>query len=173
MIGFATWTTKIVSPFYRSPTPPIKVKRASGSHSSPDLQSAGADAERLLCKGGTTDSLCTALSRNTQVGTRQEEIQDALQKELEALKDEVLLHDYEELTYKPYPDAKQDPLPTTGMGRAKMEEMIEVKVLRSVDEIIGEHLTQMMTAMIPRCSAISSRTGRKPSCLWRILFRVL
>lgn len=84
------------------------------------------------------------------IGQGEEKIQDELQRELDALEDELLPQEYEKGTYKPHSDAKHCPLPKTETLNAEIEEMIEVKVLRGPDEIIDEHLAEMMPGMIPR-----------------------
>lgn len=70
------------------------------------------------------------------IGERLEEIQDALQRKLEDSEDDVLQNIYEEPTYKQDPNAEHNPLPTTEIVRAGIEEMIEEKVSHRVDEII-------------------------------------
>lgn len=126
------------------------MQQATCSHSNPELQSAASDPECLQRKGGTTDSFVTAPSRSMHIGKRQEKIQHALWRELDALQHQVLLKEHEDPTYKPDPDVQHNPLPTMEIARALTEEMIEAEVLRRVDEVIDERLAKVMTAMILR-----------------------
>lgn len=71
----------------------------------PQLQSGRANLEHLPRKGRITRLLYMALSRNMQIGKRQEKKQDALQSEVDALEDDLLLQEYYEVTYTMDPDA--------------------------------------------------------------------
>lgn len=62
----------------------------------------------------------------------------------------MLLQEYEKPIYNPDPDTGHSPLPTTEMARAEIQEMIEVELSGSVDEVICELLAEMMTVMIPQ-----------------------
>lgn len=74
------------------------MQRATSTHSSPEFKSAGNIPKLLLGKNATTVSLETAKLRNTHIRKRQNEIQDALQRELGALEERVILQEYKELT---------------------------------------------------------------------------
>lgn len=124
------------------------MQRAICSHSNPTFNSL-ADQGCLLREGGTPDSFGPAASRNTRINISQEERQDALQRELDALEDDVLPQKYKESTYKPNPNVKHDSLPTMEMVGAGIEEMSEAELLCRVDEVISERLAGTMTAMIP------------------------
>lgn len=70
------------------------MQQASCSHSSPALQRVGSDLGPLLRKGGAADSFGMPLTKNMHICKRQEEIQDALHRELDSLEDDVSLQEY-------------------------------------------------------------------------------
>lgn len=81
------------------------MQRTTCFHFNPDLHSARANPGCLLLKGRTTDSFGTSRSRNMHIGKHQEEIQDVLQRELNALEDAMLPDNYDGPTYRLDPDA--------------------------------------------------------------------
>lgn len=83
------------------------MQRAPYSYPSPDLQSTVNNPQRVLPKGRITDSIGTSPSRGMRIGKCEDEKQEALQRELDALGDDVLLQEYEEPIYK------QDPMQNT------------------------------------------------------------
>lgn len=64
--------------------------RATHAQSSPNLQSAHFSLKHMRRKGATTGAFGTASSRNMPVFNRQDEIADAIQKELDAFEEEEL-----------------------------------------------------------------------------------
>lgn len=66
------------------------------------------------------------------------------------MEDDLLPQEYREPAYKLDPDVEHDPLHTMVMACSEMEELIKTEGSCGVDEVIGERLTWMMTAMIPR-----------------------
>lgn len=127
----------------------IKIQQATTSQFNPDLQSAEADLEHLLVEGEPQTRL-TRFHRGTcTLVNIKRRYKKSYKENWSVLEYVVIPQEYEEHTYKPDPDAEHDPLPTTKMVRAEIEEMIEVEVSRCVDEVIGERLAEMMTAMIP------------------------
>lgn len=85
------------------------------------FQSAGANQERWLRKGGPTDCFGTALSRNTHIFKRQEDIYNAPKRELDAFEHDVLQQKYENPTYTLYFEAEHDPFCTIEMVCTKIK----------------------------------------------------
>lgn len=115
-----------------------------------DLFSTGADQEGLLSESGIMDSVRTALSRNMDTCRYQEEMQDALQSELDAFGEEMLPQKQKEPMDKLGPHTEHSWHPKTKVALNKMEQMIEVEVKRRVDAVFHERLAKVVTAMTPR-----------------------
>lgn len=97
------------------------MQRDTRSHPIPHLQSASSDLEHLLRKAGTTEPSDTASSKSIHIAERLKEIQDAIQREFDALKGDVLPQEIEEPTNKQDSDLEHNPLSMMWMVGAEVK----------------------------------------------------